>query len=154
MTELLEKAGLIYSHRIRRLEAERISLGEVHDETTNPNPISRPEKATASSNSYSGRVALELNDHLFVSPSSIEYQGGRNVGPVSDEHKEGLIPLHTLPSINPHGVLGQFLFDACVPKDVDDWDIRWSSSSNAPVFARTRRHSPFNPIKCIRRSRL
>lgn len=150
VTELLEKAAIIYSQRIRRLEAERMSL-EVHDETSSP--ICQPKKATTSSNECFGRVALELNDH-FISPSSLEYQEGRNVGSVRNEHKEGLIHLSSLPSINAHGVFGQILFDVCVPKDVEDWDIRSSGSSNAPASARTRRHAPFNPIRCIRRSRL
>lgn len=152
VTDLLEKAALTYSQRIRRLEAERMSSGGVHEETTEA--ISPPKKATASANQSFGRVALELNDH-FISPTSMEYRGGRNVGSTSDEHKEGLIHLHSLPSINPHGVLGQFMFDVCVPKDVEDWDMRSTSVlSDAPAFTRSRRHAPFNPIKCIRRSRL
>lgn len=116
-------------------------------------PFYNLRKAAASSQQSFQRIALELNDHFFV-PSSVEYQEGRDVGSVQDERKERYIPLSSPPSMNAHGVLGQFLFEVCVPKDVENWDARLSPSSSRPSFASFRRHSPFNPIKCIRRSRL
>ena len=87
------------------------------------------------------------------SPSSMEYYEGKDVSSIPDERKEGFIQLPSRSSINAHGVLGQMLFDVCVPRNVEDWDIR-SNSKNAGLLAGTRRHAPFNPIKCIRRSRL
>lgn len=148
MTELLGKAAKVYSQRIRRLEGERMGIEGTRDEILEP--IDDLRKATTNSSSFQG-LALGPSDHYL--PSSMEYYDGRDVGSVQDDRKEGLIHLQSLPSINAHGVLGQILFDVCVPKNVEDWDIK-SSSSNGRLFTSTRRHTPFNPIKCIRRSRL
>ncbi|XP_062159975.1 uncharacterized protein LOC133867271 [Alnus glutinosa] len=142
LTELLGKAAKVYSQRIRRLEGERMGIEGTHDEI--PEPICNMRKAMKNSNHFQG-VALGPSDHYFAS-SSMEYYGSRDVGSVQDERKEDLIHLHSLPSISAHGVLGQILFDVCVPQDVEDWDIK--------PFTSTRRHTPFNPIKCLRRSRL
>ncbi|KAL4649685.1 hypothetical protein ACB092_01G032800 [Castanea dentata] len=148
VTELLGKAAKVYSQRIRRLEGERMGIEGTRDEILEP--IDDLRKATTNSSSFQG-LALGPTDHYL--PSSMEYYDGRDVGSVQDDRKEGLIHLQSLPSINAHGVLGQILFDVCVPKNVEDWDIK-SSSSNGRLFTSTRRHTPFNPIKCIRRSRL
>jgi hypothetical protein len=142
LTELLGKAAKVYSQRIRRLEGERMGIEGTHDEI--PEPICNMRKAMKNSNYFQG-VALGPSDHYFAS-SSMEYYGSRDVGSVQDERKEDLIHLHSLPSISANGVLGQILFDVCVPQDVEDWDIK--------PFTSTRRHTPFNPIKCLRRSRL
>ncbi|XP_059633610.1 uncharacterized protein LOC132276273 isoform X2 [Cornus florida] len=151
VTKLLGKAATIYSHRIRQLEGEKIGLeGTQHEISV---PFCHLKKVAASSNQSFQRVSLELNDRFLV-PSSVEYHEGRDVGSVPDERKEGFIHLSTPPSINAHGVLGQILFDVCVPKNVEGWDIRSSHSLNGPQFASTRKHSAFNPMKCIRRSRL
>jgi hypothetical protein len=150
VTELLGKAAKVYSQRIRRLEGERMGIEGTHDGI--PEPICDMRKAMKNSNNFQG-VAPGSSDHYFA-PSSMEYYGGRDVGSVQNERKEDLIHLHNLPSIDAHGVLGQILFDVCVPKDVEDWDIKASSSSNGRLFSSTRRHAPFNPIKCTRRSRL
>uniref|UniRef100_A0A7N0VHN1 Uncharacterized protein n=1 Tax=Kalanchoe fedtschenkoi TaxID=63787 RepID=A0A7N0VHN1_KALFE len=86
----------------------------------------------------------------------MEYHIGRDGASVHDGQKEGLIHLPSTPSINAHGILGQILFDVCIPKDIEGWDMRPASSlSGRPsTSTRSRRHSPFNPIKCIRRSKL
>lgn len=148
MTELLGKAAKVYSQRIRQPEGERMGIEGTRDEILEP--IEDLRKATTNSSSFQG-LALGPSDHHL--PSSMEYYDGRGVGSVQDDHKEGLIHLQSLPSINAHGVLGQILFDVCVPKNVEDWDIK-SSSSNGRLFTSTKRHTPYNPIKCIRRSRL
>ncbi|KAM7514206.1 hypothetical protein LguiA_003789 [Lonicera macranthoides] len=144
--ELLSKAAVIYSRRIQQLEGEKMGREGTQDEILDP--LHNPREATVSSTPSFRRVALNLNDH-FV-PTSLEY----DVGPVQDERKERFIPLSsTPPSINPHGVLGQILFDVCVPKNIENWDIKLSSSSRA-AFGSSRRQPHFNPIKCIFRSRL
>jgi len=89
---------------------------------------------------------------LAPSDSSTEYYVGKDIGTIADERKGGYIHLPNPPSINAHGFLSQILFDVCVPKNVEDWDIR-SNSKNA-LSPGTRKHVPFNPIKCMRRSRL
>ncbi|KAL6956653.1 hypothetical protein U1Q18_005659 [Sarracenia purpurea var. burkii] len=151
VTELLGKASVIYSHRIRQLEGEE-GMGFETPQFEISEPFYQLKKAAINSRKSFQRAALELNDHFFV-PSSVEYHEERTVRSVQDE--QGLIHLPDPPSINAHGVLGQILFDVCVPKNVEGWDVRSSPSSlNRLPFASSRRHSPFNPIKCIRRSRL
>ncbi|KAI3460244.1 hypothetical protein Pfo_016907 [Paulownia fortunei] len=151
VTELLGKAAVIYSQRIRQLEGEKMGMEGTHDEISDP--FCNLRKAAAESNLSFQRSAVDLNDHFFV-PSSVEYHEDSDVGSVQDEHKGRYIPLSSPPKISAHGVLGQFLFDACVPKNVEDWDLRSSPSLRRAPFTSGRRHSPFNPIKCIRRSRL
>lgn len=151
VTDLLGKAAVVYSQRIRQLEGEKMGFEGTQDEISDP--FSNLRKAAAQSSQGFQRISLDLNDHYFM-PSSVEYHEDRDVGSVSDEHKERYISLSSPPKIGPHGVLGQFLFDACVPKNVEDWDLKSSATFRGAPFASARRHSPFNPIKCIRRSRL
>ncbi|OIV96358.1 hypothetical protein TanjilG_09785 [Lupinus angustifolius] len=147
VTEILGKAVAIHSHKNRRIGDEKLGIEGTKDEITDP--FSEPWKAAMTSTSFQG-FALAPTDNL--SPSSMEYDG-KDVGSITDERKEGFVHLPSRPSINAHGVLSQILFDVCVPKNVEDWDIRLNSK-NAQLLAGTRRHAPFNPIKCIRRSRL
>ncbi|KAF5468289.1 hypothetical protein F2P56_012453 [Juglans regia] len=149
VTELLGKAAKVYSQRIRRLEGDRMGIEGTQDAI--PEPICDLRKATNNAHSFHG-VATGPSDHYFL-PTSMEYYDGKGIDSLQDEHKEGLIHLPSLPSISAHGVLGQILFDVCVPKTVEDWDIK-SSPLNGRRFTPTRRHTAFNPIKCIRRSRL
>ncbi|XP_010275591.1 PREDICTED: uncharacterized protein LOC104610588 isoform X2 [Nelumbo nucifera] len=149
VTELLGKAALVYSRRIQQLEGERMGVEGLHDGISKS--ICTPRKAAASSSQSLSRVAIGPSDHSFF-PSSVEYQEGRDVGSLQDEQKEGLIHVQNPPSINAYGVLGQILFDVCVPKNIEGWDIRSGSLNGQPPSA--GRHVAFNPIKCIRRSRL
>lgn len=151
MTELLGKAAAIYSQRIQQLEGERMGLEGTHDE--NSEMICDLRKPSVSPDQSFRGVTIAPSDHFFM-PSSVEYYEGRDGGSWEGEHKEGLVHLPSPPSINAHGVLGQILFDVCVPKNVEGWDIRSSSSLNKRQCTSTRRHSPFNPIKCILRSRM
>ncbi|WMV27467.1 hypothetical protein MTR67_020852 [Solanum verrucosum] len=151
VTELLGKAAMIYSQRIRQLEGEKMVLEGSHDGISEP--LGNLRKAAATANQSFQSISLELNDHFLV-PNSVEYHEGSNGGSVQHEQKERYIPLSSPPRINAHGVLGQVLFDVCVPKVVEDWDIRSSPTFRKASFPSTRRHSPFNPMKCIRRSRL
>lgn len=148
VTELLRKAAVTYSQRIRQLEGEKMVMEGGHDEISDP--FNGLRKAATMSRDGLHRFNLDSNDYLHV-PSSVEYHEDWDVGPIPDESKGRYIPLSSPPKISPHGVLGQFLFDVCVPKNVDDWDMRFSPSMRS---AFGRRSSPFNPIKCILRSRL
>ncbi|KAJ4966895.1 hypothetical protein NE237_018744 [Protea cynaroides] len=148
VNELLGKAALVYSRRIQQLEGERMGSEGTHDALSES--IFNLRKAGKSSNQSLRRVALGPSDHFL---SSVEYHEDRDVGSVQDERKEGLIHLQNPPTINAHGVLGQILFDVCVPKNVEGWDIKSPGAFNGQPFT-SRRHLPFNPIKCIRRSRL
>ncbi|KAI3513124.1 hypothetical protein L1887_20450 [Cichorium endivia] len=147
VTELLTKAVSVYSRKTER-------FGGPHSGATSE-PLHHLREAVSSSNQYQSlhRVTLDLNDHFVVPAGSVEYHEGRDVGSAHDADKERFIPRSTPPTINAHGILGQILFDVCVPKNVEDWDLKLSSSSSS-VFGSGRRNSHFNPIKCIRRSRL
>ncbi|KAH9692544.1 hypothetical protein KPL70_016427 [Citrus sinensis] len=151
VTELLGKAGAVYSQRIQRLEREKMGLEGTHDDMADP-MYNLSKAAVSPTRSFRG-TSLVPSDH-FVLPSSLEYYDGRDVGSLQDEHKERLIHLPNPPSINTHGVLGQILFDVCVPKNVEGWDIRSSDSLNGSWYNSSQRRAPFNPIKCMRRSRL
>lgn len=151
MTELLGKAAITYSQRIRKLEGEKMGMEGAQDEISDP--FNDLRKAAAMSRHSLHRSDLELNDYYHV-PSSVEYHEDRDGGSVLDESKGRYIPLSSPPNISAHGVLGQFLFEVCVPKNVEDWDLRFSPSTRSTAIASGRRCSPFNPIKCILRSRL
>jgi farnesol dehydrogenase len=152
VTELLGKAAGVHSQRFRRLEGERMGV-EARDEEI-IEPLHTLRKAAACSNGFQG-TSLALGDQSLL-PSSMEYYEGRDTGALQDERREGVIhlPNQPIPRINAHGVLGQILFDVCVPKNVEGWDIGSLDSLKGGLFTSTRRHTPFNPIKCILRSRL
>ncbi|KAJ6365021.1 hypothetical protein OIU76_029906 [Salix suchowensis] len=122
VTNLLDKAPSVYYRRILQLR-EGIGLDGMHDEMSEL--ICDLQKAAVNSNQSLRRVAVEPGDHFFV-PSSAEYYNSRESGPLQDETKERSIYLPNPPSISAHSVLGQILFDACVPKNVEGWDIRFS----------------------------
>ncbi|CAL5204660.1 unnamed protein product [Lathyrus oleraceus] len=148
INEILGKAVAIYSHKNRRIEDENLGIEGIRDEITDP--FSELRKAATTSTSFQGFVVAPSDN---LSPSSLEYYDGKDVGSIADERKGSFIHLPSRPSINANGVLGQILFDVCVPKTVEDWDVR-SNSKNVGLLSTTKRHTPFNPIKCIRRSRL
>lgn len=152
VTELLRKAAMTYSQRIRQLEGEKMGMEGAHNEISDP--FNSLRKAAAISRNSLHKIQLESSDYFHV-PSSLEYHEDRDVGSVQDESKGNYIPLSNPPKINAHGVLGQFLFDECVPKNVEDWDMRFLPSTRSAAAAFPgRRYSTFNPIKCILRSRL
>ncbi|MBA0691668.1 hypothetical protein Goari_009282, partial [Gossypium aridum] len=151
VTELLGKASALYFRRIQQLEGEQVGSAGAHDEISEP--ISNISKTALSPNLSFHGTPLMQSDH-FLLPSSIEYYEGRDFGSVQDEQKESLIRLPQPSSIDVNGVLGQILFDVCVPKDVEGWDMKSSDSSSRHPYTSPWRNSHFNPIKCIRRSRL
>lgn len=150
VTEVLGKAAAVHSRRFKRVDVERLGAEARDDEIIEP--LNNLRKAAAGSNGYKG-TSLALGDQSLL-PSSMEYYEGRDVGTLQDGCREGVIHLPNPPSINAHGVLGQILFDVCVPKNVEGWDIGLSDSLKGRPFTSSRRHTHFNPIKCIRRSRL
>ncbi|GKV22499.1 hypothetical protein SLEP1_g32364 [Rubroshorea leprosula] len=147
VTNFLEKATSVYSHRVQQLR-ERSGLRDEISEL-----ICDLQKVAVSSNQSLTRVAVGPSDHFFL-PSSSEYQNGRESGSVQDEQRERSMYLPEPPSINAHGVLGKILFDVCVPKNVEGWDIRFLGALKGQQFTSARRHSAFLGIKCNRRSRL
>ena len=65
-------------------------------------------------------LTIGPSDDFFL-PSSMEFNETRESDSSSDDQKTDLFQL---PSINPHGVLSQILFDVCVPKNIEGWDIK------------------------------
>ncbi|CAK9317167.1 unnamed protein product [Citrullus colocynthis] len=149
VTELLGKAAGVYCQRTRPDE-EVTAVGKMNGDSCNTTPEVR--KSASPSSSFQ-EPALAPNDHLLFS-STMDGFDYRVIGSMRDEHMEGVMQLSNSPSTIPHGVLGQILYDVSVPKNVEDWDIGSSSSSNGVLREHTRRHTSFNPIKLMRRSRL
>ncbi|XP_016714651.1 uncharacterized protein [Gossypium hirsutum] len=147
VASFLEKATSVYSHRIKKLG----ETNGMHDEISEL--IFNLLKATVNSNQSLRRVAIGPSDHFFL-PSSAECHNGRETNSKQDEQRERLFSLPVPPTINAHSVLGQILFDACVPKNIEGWDIRFSGCVKGKPFSSDRRSSCFLGIKSSRRSRL
>lgn len=150
VSELLEEAISVFSQKIQKL-GERSGMEGMNDKICEL--ICDLQNAAVDSNQSLRRVALGPNDHFFL-PSSAEYQNARESGSLQDEQKERISNLQNAPSINAHTVLGQILFDACVPKNIEGWDIKFSGTLNGQPLASARKRSPLNALKGIRRSRL
>eukprot|EP00268_Persea_americana_P011669 TRINITY_DN14911_c0_g1_i3.p1 TRINITY_DN14911_c0_g1~~TRINITY_DN14911_c0_g1_i3.p1 ORF type:complete len:408 (+),score=56.46 TRINITY_DN14911_c0_g1_i3:291-1514(+) len=149
--EFLEKATVIYFQRMQHFSRERSSAESSCDKISESD--CNLYRAEVSSNQCLRRVVIDPNDR-FSLPSSEEYDEIKDAGPVQDNQKEKSIHLQDQPSISAHSVLGQVLFDVCVPKNIEDWDIKPGGSLTRHTFGSSQRRTPFNPIKCIRRSRL
>lgn len=143
VSELLVKATFLYTRR-RQSEIEETAgmAGSSHKVCES---VCCLHKAAVLSNESLRRVAIDPRDHFFL-PSSTEYHETKEGGPLVNEQRGGSFQMQSPPSVTANGVLGQILFDVCVPKNIEGWDIR--------QVARSRRHGCFNPIKCLRRSRL
>ncbi|XP_075518834.1 uncharacterized protein LOC142552850 isoform X2 [Primulina tabacum] len=146
VTELLGKAVAVYSQRIRQLEGEKMGLERTDTEISDP--FHNLRKAASRSNQSFERITLDLNNH-FVVPGSVEYDEYRGVGSVHDEHKERYIPLSSPPKIGVHGILGQFLFDVCVPKNVENWDIGSSHTLRREAFYIRSETFAFQPYEML-----
>ncbi|XP_008805256.1 uncharacterized protein LOC103718291 [Phoenix dactylifera] len=146
VSELLCRAALVHSERRQQSNGVTAHAGGSSNKISES--VCSLHKAAVTSNESLRRVATDPTDHFFL-PSSMEYEARE------DEKKDESFHMQNVPSINAHGVLGQILFDVCVPKNVEGWDIKPVTSLNGrQSFASARRHGLFNPIKCIRRSRL
>ncbi|KAF3666274.1 putative presequence protease 2, chloroplastic/mitochondrial-like [Capsicum annuum] len=146
--QLLAHAASVFTSRIKKL-VERNGLDDMHDEISHL--ICDLQNAAADSNGSFRRVAGGPNDHFFL-PSSSDRQNVSDSGSSSEERKD--LPIWPNPSLSAHTVLGQILFDACVPKNVEGWDVKYTSSLKCQPFSSARKHSPLNAIKYFRRSRL
>lgn len=146
---MLGKAAGVYCQRTRPDEGVT-AVDKMKGDSCNTTPEVR--KAASPSSSFQ-EPAIAPNDHLLFS-STMDGFDYRVIGSMRDEHMDGVMQLSNSPSTIPHGVLGQILYDVSVPKNVEDWDIGSSSSSNGVLREHTRRHTSFNPIKLMRRSRL
>lgn len=141
--EFLAKSAFLYKHR-RQSPIEE-TMGMAGPSNRICESVCCLHKAAVCSNESLRRVAIDPKDHFFL-PSSTEYHETKDGGSLANEQRGGSFQMRNPPTVNADGVLGQILFDVCVPKNIEGWDIK-------PV-ASSRRRGPFNPIKCLRRSRL
>ncbi|KAL6654184.1 hypothetical protein ACP70R_007649 [Stipagrostis hirtigluma subsp. patula] len=145
VTELLTKASALYMSR-RKLTG--YEAGKIEDSDMNQS-VSSLHRTAASSSDRLRRAPIDPTDDQFFLPSSMEYHE-TNEGP-----KPELFNMPTVGSMNPHGVLGQVLYDVCVPKNIEGWDFKPNASMNGrQLHTALRRHGSFSPVKCVRRSRL
>ncbi|XP_057417852.1 uncharacterized protein LOC130712043 [Lotus japonicus] len=147
VSQFLEKSASIYSQKVK-LEQERIGTDGMHDEISEL--ICDLQKVAINSNQSLRRVAVGPTDHFFLPSSAGQYKD-RESGTPQEEQKEKPVCVPSFPSISANSVLGQFLFDVCVPKNVDGWDVKFSGNR---LCASASRHSPLRGIKRIGRSRL
>ncbi|KAK8921180.1 hypothetical protein KSP39_PZI020391 [Platanthera zijinensis] len=108
-----------------------------------PKSVCYLQDVAFNSNESLVRVATGPSDHFYL-PSSKEFTETKTSGSSIDEQKPELFHL---PSIKPQGVLSQVLFDVCVPKNIEGWDIK-------PVSSLNKNRSISSVRRRIRRSRL
>ncbi|KAK9740610.1 hypothetical protein RND81_03G047700 [Saponaria officinalis] len=153
VSELLSKAYTIYSVRMERLKGHKMGSEGTNDEISEP--LGDLRKAAVDSNDIFKRFSAELAEHVVEPRNSFEYHEGRAVGSSVQNEKPDVVRLPSPPRINANGVLGQILFDVCVPRNIEEWDVGPLRSLHGSPFPSIKRHGMlFNPIKCIRRSRL
>ncbi|CAN8270810.1 unnamed protein product [Cochlearia groenlandica] len=137
ISNFLEKAMSVHLQKIRLL-GER---ARTHDEISEL--ICDLQKVAVNSNKSLTRVATGPCDHFYL-PSSAPYQSSNNnnnndpsSSSLSQEEIRERLSLRTFQptSINAHSVLGKFLFDSCVPKNIEGWDIRFAGSLNGQPYA-------------------
>ncbi|KAL9690033.1 hypothetical protein QQ045_010426 [Rhodiola kirilowii] len=138
MKNLLEKAAHLFSQKARQFELERTGIQCMHDDDSNV--FHNVPKA-----------AKQILQKVGLTEPSPESQNGANTESWQNERSVQLI---NPPGINPHSVLGKVLFDACVPRNIEGWDIKFNCTINGQPLATARRHSPSLGIKYTGRSRL
>ncbi|CAL1389459.1 unnamed protein product [Linum trigynum] len=152
VTNLLEKATSVYCQRIQQLQ-EGLKMDGMHHQISNL--VCDLQQVAVDSNEGLRRVPPVLPNDDFFGQSSSKDQNNKESESPQDERKENSsINLSSPPRISPHGVLGQVLFDACVPKYVDGWDIRFSGCLNGQPVASASKRSHLQALKRFRRSRL
>lgn len=148
MSEMLVGATITYCER-RQLNGETPGIGGSC--STMSESVCSLHKAAVCSSETLTRVANNPSDQFFL-PRSTDSNETKDTASLLNEKN---VELFHLPSINPHGILGQILYDVCVPKNIEGWDIKPVLSINGrQMCASARRHGPFNPIRYIRRCRL
>ncbi|CAA6659445.1 unnamed protein product [Spirodela intermedia] len=137
--ELLSQAVMFHSRRVQ-LSGAALGMGSSGDQISES--VCDLHRAAVCSNESFRRVATRPSDHFSCQALWTTLK-----------HKGGLFHVQNPPGMNPHGVLGQMLFDVCVPKNVEGWDIKPTGPLDRNQKL-SRRPGPFNPMKCIRRCRM
>lgn len=147
---LMEKASIVYSHKTRDFDMEKSRMETMHDDIAEL--FCSLQKAAGDSSQSLRGIAIEPSGQ-YTTPSSATQQADSS--PLQDQARERSGHFINPPSINAHSILGQALFDACVPKNVEGWDIKFSGTLNGqPLASASRRSSPPQRVKSILRSKL
>ncbi|CAM8891853.1 unnamed protein product [Rhodiola kirilowii] len=152
VTRLLEKALIIFSRKTRELDMERSRMDATHDDISEL--FCNLQKAAGDSSRSMGRIAVDPSGDQYFTRSPETQQADSS--PSQDKVRKLSVNFINPPSINAHSILGQALFDACVPKNIEGWDIKFSGTLNGqPLATASRRSSPPpRGIKSILRSKL
>ncbi|KAM0950863.1 putative alpha/Beta hydrolase [Dioscorea sansibarensis] len=146
--KLLNNATVIFSQRRHQLNGETVGTRIFG------NNMSDLGTVAMGSNETLRQVAVSPSDHLSLS-GLMGFDDTEMPDQTHHSKKSDFPHRQNSTGASPNGVLGQILFEACVPKNIEGWDIKPGMSLNKrQTFMSSRRHNPFNPIKCIRRSRL
>ncbi|KAJ9560967.1 hypothetical protein OSB04_006127 [Centaurea solstitialis] len=146
VSEFLEHSVSIFNRKLEK-HGERCGMQGMHDKIYEL--ICDLQNAAVDSNQSLRRVAVGPNDHFFLPSSETGKESGSSL---QDEQKERRgVHLASPPSLNPHTLLGQVLFDVCVPKNIEGWDIKFDKRQS---FVSARKPSSINALKRMRRSRL
>ncbi|CAH9146025.1 unnamed protein product [Cuscuta epithymum] len=143
VTELLALASLVFTNKVKKLGDQK-DLEGIHGDISDL--VCNLQSAAVDSNRSLKRVELGPNAHLFLPTSEENQNSGEDYGEKKDK-----LP-HNRPTTSiinaTHSVLGQILFDACVPKNVEGWDIKFSSFPEAhPFTSYNKKHSLQNTAK-------
>uniref|UniRef100_A0A7C9CD01 Uncharacterized protein n=1 Tax=Opuntia streptacantha TaxID=393608 RepID=A0A7C9CD01_OPUST len=157
VASLLEKATSVFSSRIQHEISPKTYIEGTDDEIPELICHLQKEAVTVSSKWKLRNLDLGSSEPLFNprrGPDDCS-SAWDSISP-KDEQKGRLddLPSGSTPCMSAHSVLGQALFDACVPKNIEGWDIRFSGSVNGQPFASARRLSHLKKVGPIRRSRL
>ncbi|XP_026662511.1 uncharacterized protein LOC103712536 [Phoenix dactylifera] len=148
VSEMLVGLAITYCER-RQLNGETLGNGGACNKISE-SVCSLHEAAVCSSETLR-RAANDPGDQ-FLLPSPTE--PNETKGAISLLNKKKVELFHFL-SIHLHGILGQILYDVCVPKNIEGWDIKpVLSIDGRQMHASACRHNSFNPIRYIRRCRL
>ncbi|XP_073037594.1 uncharacterized protein [Primulina eburnea] len=124
IAQLLEQAVSVFSQKNTKKLGEKSRTDYMHDVISDL--ICNLQNAAVDSNQSFLRVALWPNDHFFL-PSSSAYHNNKEFGSLKEDKKERS-SLRSSPCMHTNSVLGQVLFNICVPKTVEGWDIKFSGA--------------------------
>ncbi|KAJ3695881.1 hypothetical protein LUZ60_001258 [Juncus effusus] len=138
VTEFLNKALKTYSQRRKQIANKLAPAGQFYN------------IAESLSSETLKRVNTSSVDQFYA--NSRGNDSGETGSFVDEQSKE----LLHVPRIEPQGVLGQILYDVCVPKNIEEWDIKPGMylKDRQLALVNSRRLGPFKPIKCLLRSRM
>ena len=149
VTEFLERSVSIFNQKLEKL-GERCGMEGMHDKIYEL--ICDLQNAAVDSNQSLRRVAVGPNDHFFLPSSESGKESGSSLQDEQKERRGVHLASPLPPSLNPHSVLGQVLFDVCVPKNIEGWDIKFDKRQ---PFTSARKPSSLSALKRMRkRSRL